>query len=73
MMDDIEILKLENQGLRIQNKAISDEIRILRRYKQIIERSTAIVDNIPTVVGSEIPEESQMPLDDEPLFTMLAE
>jgi len=72
-MDDIEVLKLENKGLRVQNQALIDEIRILRRYRQIIERSSAIVDNIPTVMGSLIEMESSEPItDDEPLFTLLA-
>jgi len=71
-MDDIGLLQLENKGLRFQNEALADEIRILRRYKQIIERSTAIVDNIPTVVGSLIEQECEALLDDEPLFFLLA-
>lgn len=74
MMDDIEMLKLENKGLRAQNKALVDEVRILRRYRQIIERSSAIVDNMPSAAA--VTEGSMLPLgteEDEPLFTMLAE
>jgi hypothetical protein len=73
-MDDIEMLKLENKGLRAQNKALIDEVRILRRYRQIIERSSAIVDNMPSAAA--VTEGSPLPImeeHDEPLFTMLAE
>jgi hypothetical protein len=41
-MDDIQILKLENNGLRIQIESLQEELRILRRYRQLIERSTQI-------------------------------
>ena len=74
MMDDIELLKLENKGLRAQNKGLIDEVRVLRRYRQIIERSSAIVDNMPSAAAVTSP--SDIPLgsdEDEPLLTMLSE
>ncbi len=51
-MDDIELLKLENRGLRLQNEALQDEIKILRRYRSLIERSTQIakaLEGLPTL------------------------
>lgn len=73
MMDDIELLKLENKGLRAQNKGLIDEIRVLRRYRQIVERSSAIVDNMPSAAAVT---ESVLPLgtdEEEPLLTLLSE
>jgi hypothetical protein len=52
-MDDIELLKLENKGLRLQNENLQDELRILRRYRQLIERSTQIaaaMESVPVSV-----------------------
>lgn len=45
-MDDIELLKLENKGLRYAVEQQAAELRILRRYRQLIERSTQIAANI---------------------------
>jgi len=39
-MDDIEILKLENKALRLQIVALEDENRILKRYRDLIARTT---------------------------------
>ena len=72
-MDDIELLKLEMAGVRAQNKALLDEVRVLRRYRQIIERSSAIIDNMPSAAAVT---EGVLPLgsdENEPLFTMLSE
>lgn len=57
---DAEILELENTGLRYQNKiqqekllAAERELRLLRRFKNLVDRAGEIVDrlavNIPVV------------------------
>ena len=52
-MDDIELLKLENTGLRLQNESLQDELKVLRRYRKLIERSTQIaaaMESVPVTV-----------------------
>lgn len=49
-MEDIEILKLENKALRIQNQALQDEVKILRRFRTLVGRAAEIVKGIPTAI-----------------------
>ena len=49
-MDDIEILMLENKALRIQNQALQDEVKILRRFCTLVGRAAEIVKAVPTAV-----------------------
>ncbi len=60
-MDDIELLKLENKALRFQNETLKetlskhlileermlDELHVLRRFRQLVERGAEIVKRLP--------------------------
>lgn len=60
-MDDIELLKLENKGLRLQNeylqgavnelmaheRKVEDELHILRRFRMLVERGADLVKVLP--------------------------
>lgn len=53
MEEQIEILQLENAGLRVQNdlqqKAIDSmerELKVLRRFKQIVSRAGNVADSL---------------------------
>jgi hypothetical protein len=46
MMDDIELLKLELKAMRLKNRALEDEVVILRRYRKLVERSTQIAAGV---------------------------
>lgn len=49
-MDDIEVLTLENKALRIQIQALQDEVKILRRFRQLVSRASEIVKGVPTAL-----------------------
>lgn len=49
-MDDIELLMLENKALRFQIQALQDEVKILRRFRQLVARASEIVKGIPTAL-----------------------
>lgn len=51
--DDVEILQLENKGLRFQNEVQQQKLRdaarelhYLRRFKNLIDRAGAILDKL---------------------------
>ena len=49
-MDDIEVLRLELKAMRIKNQALEDEVRILRRFRQLVGRASEIVEHVPTAL-----------------------
>jgi FtsZ-binding cell division protein ZapB len=52
-MEDIEILKLELKGIRAKNAALEQEVKVLRRYRQIVERSSELVRGMPSTMDLE--------------------
>lgn len=49
-MIESEMLRFEIQELRAKNQALEDEVRILRRFSQLVERGAQIVKAMPAAI-----------------------